>query len=110
MDFDLDPPPPARPTLDSTLGERVSSDPPPREFEFKLDLDGLDLPTPADATKAAPVAKDAHWYDVQQKFDLAKAYQEMGDRDGARDILREVLKEGDQDQRTQATQLIAKLG
>ena len=49
--------------------------------------------------------KDAHWYDVQQKFDLAKAYQEMGDRDGARDILREVLKEGDQDQRTQATQL-----
>ena len=34
----------------------------------------------------------------------------MGDRDGARDILREVLKEGDHDQRTQATQLLARLG
>ena len=70
---------------------------------------GWICPTPAE-TKAAAVPKDAHWYDVQQKFDLAKAYQEMGDRDGARDILREVLKEGDQDQRTQATQLLAKLG
>jgi pilus assembly protein FimV len=89
--------------------ERVSSEPPPRDFEFKLDLDNLDLAAPGEAKTTAP-PRDAHWYDVQQKFDLAKAYEEMGDRDGARDILREVLKEGDQEQRVQATQLLAKLG
>lgn len=108
IDFDLDSLPPAPKPLEPMGGERVSSEPPPRDFDFKLDLDGLDLTTPGE-TKTAAAPKDAHWYDVQQKFDLAKAYQEMGDRDGARDILREVLKEGDHDQRTQATQLLARL-
>jgi pilus assembly protein FimV len=107
LDFDLDSLPPTR-TIDATGAERVSSEPPPRDFEFKLDLDKLELAEPGDA-KAAATPRDAHWYDVQQKFDLAKAYEEMGDKDGARDILREVLKEGDQDQRVQATQLLAKL-
>ena len=32
---------------------------------------------------AAGEVKDDHWYDVQTKFDLAKAYQEMGDKEGA---------------------------
>ena len=44
-------------------------------------------------------AKDDKWYDVQTKFDLAKAYQEMGDKEGAREILREVIAEGDADRR-----------
>jgi pilus assembly protein FimV len=109
LDFDLDSAPPARPTLDALGSERVSSEPPPRDFEFKLDLDNLDLAAPGEAKEPAP-PRDAHWYDVQQKFDLAKAYEEMGDREGARDILREVLKEGDQEQRVQATQVLAKLG
>jgi pilus assembly protein FimV len=108
-DFDLETVPPERRTVDATRAERVSSEPPPRDFEFKLDLDNLDLSAPGEAKSAAP-PRDAHWYDVQQKFDLAKAYQEMDNRDGARDILREVLKEGDQEQRMQATQLLAKLG
>ena len=54
--------------------------------------------------------KDSHWYDVQQKFDLAKAYQEMGDNDGAREILQEVLKEGDAEQMGQAQKLLGTLG
>jgi pilus assembly protein FimV len=108
-DFDLETVPPARRALDPATAERASSEPPPRDFEFKLDLDNLDLSAPGEA-KPAVAPRDAHWYDVQQKFDLAKAYQEMDNRDGARDILREVLKEGDQEQRTQATQLLAKLG
>jgi pilus assembly protein FimV len=54
--------------------------------------------------------KDGQWYDVQTKFDLAKAYQEMGDRDGAREILREVVKEGDAEQKAQATKLLESLG
>jgi pilus assembly protein FimV len=54
--------------------------------------------------------KDGQWYDVQTKFDLAKAYQEMGDRDGAKEILQEVVKEGDAEQKAQATKLLESLG
>ena len=43
-----------------------------------------------EAAAAKAAGKDEHWYDVQTKFDLAKAYQEMGDRDGAREILQAV--------------------
>lgn len=44
------------------------------------------------------------------KLDLAHAYLDMGDRDGARDILDEVLAEGDDAQRREARELLAKLG
>ena len=79
-------------------------------LDFKLD--GLDLTMDA---KAAPEAagggeKDGHWYDVQTKFDLAKAYQEMGDKDGAKEILQEVIKEGDTEQKSQAKTLLDSLG
>ena len=43
------------------------------------------------------------------KLDLAKAYEEMGDKDGARELLKEVLKDGDAAQRGTAEQLLAKL-
>ena len=59
---------------------------------------------------AAGGEKDGHWYDVQTKFDLAKAYQEMGDKDGAKEILQEVIKEGDTEQKAQAKSLMDSLG
>jgi pilus assembly protein FimV len=34
----------------------------------------------------------------------------MGDRDGAKEILQEVIKEGDAEQQAQATTLLASLG
>lgn len=37
--------------------------------------------------------------EVATKLDLAKAYEEMGDLEGARELLQEVLKEGDVGQR-----------
>ncbi|MFK7915165.1 MAG: FimV/HubP family polar landmark protein, partial [Pseudomonadales bacterium] len=40
------------------------------------------------------------------KLDLAKAYIDMGDEDGARDILNEVLSEGTQTQQKQAQELL----
>jgi len=42
---------------------------------------------------------------VDTKLDLAKAYIDMGDQDGARSILDEVVGEGDDDQRQEAEQL-----
>ena len=54
--------------------------------------------------------KDEHWQDVATKLDLAKAYQEMGDASGAREILEEVMREGDTGQREAAQTLINQLG
>ncbi len=43
------------------------------------------------------------------KLDLARAYIEMGDSDGARDILDEVVTEGDAGQKTEAQEMLARL-
>jgi len=92
------------------------------DFDFNLDLPAskeeapaapldlssisLDLGSPGGA--AAPT--DAHWQEVATKLDLAKAYQEMGDKDGARELLNEVLKQGDAAQQQQAQTMLSALG
>ncbi|WP_249672761.1 FimV/HubP family polar landmark protein [Pseudomonas abieticivorans] len=43
------------------------------------------------------------------KLDLARAYIDMGDHDGARDILDEVLKEGSEGQRGEAEEMLSRL-
>ncbi len=80
-------------------------------LDFKIDVGDLNINLDEPSTAAVPPGgKDGHWYDVQQKFDLAKAYQEMGDNDGAREILQEVIKEGDAEQQDQAQKLLSSLG
>jgi pilus assembly protein FimV len=69
----------------------------------------LDLGTPGEAPAAAP-GGDPKWQEVATKLDLAKAYEEMGDKDGARELLNEVVREGDAAQQGQAKQMLAKLG
>ena len=44
--------------------------------------------------------------EVGTKLDLARAYVDMGDPDGARSILNEVLEEGDSAQRQEARRLL----
>ena len=76
----------------------------------ELDLSGISLDLGTETAPAiSPTGKDDHWYDVQTKFDLAKAYQEMGDKDGAREILREVLQEGDAEQKIAAQSVLTSL-
>ena len=92
------------------------------DFDFNLDV-----PAPKEEAPSAPLdlsaislelgspgeaapAPDAHWQEVATKLDLAKAYQEMGDKDGARELLNEVLKEGDAAQQQQAQTVLAALG
>ena len=43
------------------------------------------------------------------KLDLARAYIDMGDADGARDILDEVVSEGDDGQKSEAREMLARL-
>ncbi|MBL1292997.1 MAG: hypothetical protein COB61_003905 [Thiotrichales bacterium] len=46
---------------------------------------------------------------VSTKLDLAKAYIDMGDQEGARSILSEVVTEGDDEQKSEAKELIEQL-
>ena len=47
--------------------------------------------------------------EVATKLDLAKAYIDMGDKEGAQDILAEVMEEGSEAQKEQAQTLLGKL-
>jgi pilus assembly protein FimV len=50
------------------------------------------------------------WNDVATKLDLARAYQATGDVEACREILQEVLKEGDADQKAEAQAILQSLG
>jgi len=99
------------------------------DFDISLDLGGEEKKPEPDKTAApmdlssisldlgiasepsgSPAGTDPKWQEVATKLDLAKAYEEMGDKDGARELLNEVLKDGDSVQKGQAQQLLAKLG
>jgi pilus assembly protein FimV len=68
----------------------------------------LDDPTTASTTQGNE-SKDENWQEVATKLDLAKAYQEMGDQAGAREILEEVVRDGDATQRETAETLLKQL-
>jgi pilus assembly protein FimV len=71
-------------------------------------LEGLSLDLPAEP---APAGDDdlLGAEETNTKLELARAYEEMGDRDGARELLGEVIKEGTSDQQTRARDMLAKL-
>lgn len=77
--------------------------------DISLNLD--DLTAPEVAIPAADVSevRDERWQEVATKLDLAKAYQEMGDQAGAREILEEVLRDGDEKQQATAQELLQQL-
>jgi len=74
------------------------------------DLSSISLDLGGSADAPAPAGTDPKWQEIATKLDLAKAYEEMGDKDGARELLNEVMKDGDAAQKGTAQQLLAKLG
>ena len=121
FDFDLD-------GLDLDVDSTVHSD----ETLPDLDLDDFDLNLDDDKNSSeAPVTQDAEAAfseeggssleaaindddldflsdddEVATKLDLARAYMDMGDTDGAKDILQEALEQGSDDQKAEAQKLI----
>ncbi|WP_440972983.1 FimV/HubP family polar landmark protein [Pseudomonas koreensis] len=70
--------------------------------------------TEADAAMGDDLGEDdfdflAGTDEAATKLDLAQAYIDMGDNDGARDILNEVLTEGDEKQRGEAKEMLSHL-
>lgn len=104
-------PPSVEPGIDFDMSEPADQKPTGSTASAPdIDLSGISLDLGTDTSPTnSPSGKDDHWYDVQTKFDLAKAYQEMGDKDGAREILKEVLAEGDSEQQTAANSVLATL-
>lgn len=92
-----------------------------------FDLSGLDLelgrqeqqqsapeksaPPPPAPDASVPAVEDSDVVDarrdeVNTKLDLAKAYEEMGDQEGARELLNEVVSEGAPDQVAKAREML----
>ncbi len=72
--------------------------------DSKFDFSGLDL----DLGEGG--GGDLELDEVGTKLDLARAYVEMGDKEGAREILNEVLAEGNDRQKTDAKGMLSALG
>jgi pilus assembly protein FimV len=105
----------------------------PPEFDIgsiNLDLAAEPAPAPVEPSAAAPATtvekamehveaeaaavaapqQDANWEEVNTKLDLAKAYEEMGDLEGARELLNEVVGEGPADLVEQARTILGRIG
>ncbi len=108
MEFTLDFP------VENKAGESVATAQPAEVglAGISLNFDAAATPAAKTSENAAPASenKDEHWQEVATKLDLAKAYQEMGDASGAREIIEEVMREGDAGQREAAQSLLAQLG
>ena len=101
FDFDLD-------QIDtSSTGVQKASD-------ISFELPALDLGAgkgPEPVTQQMNAMKDDFMGDdaVATKIDLARAYLDMGDADGARSMLEEVLGEGSDSQKAEASKLLAEI-
>ena len=86
------------------IGEGLALDEAVEVSEIDIDLDdgGLEL----DLADDDELSLDQ---DASSKLDLARAYIEMGDNDGAKPLLEEVLREGDEEQVSEANELIGNI-
>ena len=67
------------------------------ELDFELD-DAFDFDDASDADE------------ITTKLELARAYIDMGDEDGAKEILEEVVRDGDEGQQKEAGDLLSQVG
>lgn len=71
-------------------------------IDFKVDLPDINLNLDdKPAPRFSRQVRDEAWESVQQKLDLARAYQEMGDKEGALETLNEIGNEGDEAQQAE---------
>jgi len=75
----------------------------------EIDLSGisLDLDVTPEVSDAVSSSESS---EVDTKLDLVTAYMDMGDNEGARELLDEVLKEGGVQQRLKAQEILKSLG
>jgi pilus assembly protein FimV len=121
MDFGQ-PAAPAAPQDDPFALSDVPAIPNPGTPVPRFDMSGLDLDLPASefapAEPETPAASSAAHdpmeltpaqMEMETKLDLAIAYQEIGDKEGARELLDEVIKGGNAEQSSRASAMRASL-
>ena len=99
FDFDIGGGAPSLPA--ASAAPAAAAAPAGNSMDFDLSSISLDLPGGGDAGGNGAID------DAATKLDLAKAYQEMGDKDGAKELLGEVMKEGSATQKAEAQQLLS---
>jgi len=91
--------------IDVDLGEPAANGVDAHPSGIFAKTDTATMPAPAGAQEFEPVTMS----EVGTKLDLARAYMDMGDPEGARNILDEVVQEGSASQRQEAQRLIQAL-
>jgi len=99
--------------LDHTLEDTVNENPDTdshRSIEYSLDepFEQTDIEAGTDEEDASEGLLSTS-DEVTTKLDLARAYLDMGDPEGARSILGEVMEEGNDEQKNEAEALMTKL-
>lgn len=89
---------------DTMFDQAVNEVPPQSDIDF--DLPEID-PEAVDDDTDLGFLSDSD--ETATKLDLARAYIDMGDAEGAKDIIGEIMKEGNEQQRKEAQSLLQKL-
>lgn len=106
--------------------EKISGDISDEDFDSDLDFsldEGTELAEAREPDEVQPVSSDEELESSEEeeldfladadetatKLDLARAYIDMGDRDGAKDILDEVILEGNGEQQDEAKELLGRV-
>jgi pilus assembly protein FimV len=111
---------PAKAGASIATAKKVAAD----DLDFSIDLPSLEALTGNGAASsnafdmdfnstatavASTTTQSAAWQEMATKLDLAAAYEEIGDKDGARELLDEVVKGGDSSQQQKAKAMLSKL-
>jgi pilus assembly protein FimV len=94
--------------LDFDIGE-TSDASPGNEIKWEPAAPAAGAEVDLEAAPAGNGEGSAQWDEAATKLDLAKAYIDMGDAEGARSILQEVMAEGSEAQKKQAQELSAQI-
>jgi pilus assembly protein FimV len=106
--------------FDFELDEKAEPKVPPRaSFATSSNLNAIDMElsrtvdTAIELPDAGPPTEPPLDLDLQQevatKLELARAYEEMGDKEGARELVEEVLREGSGRQQSEARLILGRL-
>ena len=79
----------------------------PEDLDLSADFSGSELAQEEDDEDLVIAAESSG---LSTKLDLARAYMDMGDDDGARQILEEVLAEGTDELKAEASELLDRIG
>ena len=92
--------------LSSISLDLQSSQPKPSSRSFD---GGNEAIATAHASVELASADNSKWQEMATKLDLASAYEEIGDKEGARELLNEVVAEGDPGQQQKARMMLSKI-